>query len=126
MKSILLVEDDEDVRGWMAMFLQLHLSGFTVTTAWNGADALQKLQDFTPDAIVFDLAMPKMDGFEFRQRQLADPRLAKIPAVALTAIYDPKDAAVKLGTLVLAKGVDTEIILHTIRTMLDSPNSQMH
>jgi len=70
--SILLVDDDPDIRSAVKEFL--HHEGFTVVPAPNGADALNTLRTgFRPNVIVLDIMMPVMDGWDFRAAQLADP-----------------------------------------------------
>jgi DNA-binding response OmpR family regulator len=65
-KKILIVEDDFDLRSVYKTVLEL--KNHTVETAIHGAEALQKLQTFTPDIILLDALMPEMDGLEFLQQ----------------------------------------------------------
>lgn len=58
--SVLIVDDDEDVR--TSLERGLRLSGFTVVTAVDGADALRKINELRPDAMVLDMNMPVLDG----------------------------------------------------------------
>ena len=58
--SVLVVDDDEDVR--TSLERGLRLSGFTVVTAVDGADALRKVNELRPDAMVLDMNMPVLDG----------------------------------------------------------------
>lgn len=89
---MLVVEDDKDIRELLVEALAEE--GYVVESVANGAEALHTLsRGSLPAAIVLDLMMPVMDGEEFRKAQLADPRLAEIPVVLLTASVD---AAVKL------------------------------
>ena len=86
-KTVLVVDDDESIRETLGDVLRDE--GFTVALAENGAAALRYLQsqdetDF-PKVIVLDLLMPVMSGAEFRERQLDDPRLAKIPVVIMSS-----------------------------------------
>jgi CheY-like chemotaxis protein len=79
------VEDDADLREMMEQLL--HLEGFAPLTAPNGREALELLQAGAPvKAILLDLMMPVMDGWEFRQHQLLDPALAHIPVVVISAV----------------------------------------
>lgn len=83
-KHILVVEDDLDIRGILTELLEN--SGYEVTEAVNGADALEKLKtDTSFNLILLDLMMPIMDGFEFRSQQKNDPRISKIPVVVMSA-----------------------------------------
>lgn len=65
MANILVVEDDRDLNN--AYKIILESEGHKVETAYNGKEALKKLEDFTPDLILLDLLMPIMGGLEFLQ-----------------------------------------------------------
>jgi CheY-like chemotaxis protein len=81
---LLLVEDDVPVRDSLREALQEE--GFRVVTAANGWDALRVLRRGPrPDAILLDLMLPVMDGWDFRQEQLRDPALRDIPVLIVTA-----------------------------------------
>ena len=67
------------------MTRQLELAGFDVVNASSGSEGLECLRDDASVRVVLlDMMMPTMDGWGFRQRQLADPRLAAVPVVILT------------------------------------------
>lgn len=84
-KSILVVEDDRDIRDSVVEILEDE--GYRVASAADGEQALSLLRsaDLLPDVILLDLMMPVMDGFQFREEQLASPALAGIPVVIVTA-----------------------------------------
>lgn len=91
--SVLLVEDDDDLRTMLATVLAK--AGFSVSTACDGRAAMDALEHGAqPDAIVLDLMMPKMDGWQFRVEQKRDPVLSQIPVVVLTALSTPQAAAI--------------------------------
>jgi CheY-like chemotaxis protein len=83
--SVLVVEDDEDIVENLKLLLEGE--GLRVECAANGLAALEALAhaDPLPSVILLDLMMPVMDGFEFREAQLADPRIAAVPVVLMTA-----------------------------------------
>jgi CheY-like chemotaxis protein len=83
--TVLLVEDDDGIRQSIAELLTE--DGLTVVSAANGRDALDLLGRMAepPRVILLDLMMPVMDGWTFRSHQLADPQLAAIPVVILSA-----------------------------------------
>jgi CheY-like chemotaxis protein len=56
-----------------------------VTQAENGRVGLERLNEALPDAILLDLMMPEMDGFEFIARVRAEPRWQRIPVIVVTA-----------------------------------------
>lgn len=63
MANILVVEDDKDLNN--AYTIILESQGYTVESAFDGKEALEKLQSFEPDLILLDLLMPIMGGLEF-------------------------------------------------------------
>ena len=79
---ILVVDDYQDAREMYAEYLEF--SGFRVAEARNGAEALEKAFELTPDVILMDLSLPVMDGWEATRRLKADERTRTIPVVALT------------------------------------------
>lgn len=88
--AVLVVEDDPDLRQMMEQLL--HLEGFAPVTAPNGREALTLLRSGAPvKAILLDLMMPVMDGWEFRRQQRAEPAFADIPVIVVSAI-DPERA----------------------------------
>lgn len=82
-QTILLVDDDPDVREVLAEFLEVR--GYAVEACANGADALAYLRTGPPPhVILLDLQMPIMDGYEFRAAQANDAKLAEIPVVVIS------------------------------------------
>ena len=82
--SVLLTEDDADTQE--ALRLLLEQAGYDVIGVSHGRDALAALRGGArPCVILLDLAMPDMNGFEFRRAQLADPALEAIPVIVLSA-----------------------------------------
>lgn len=84
-RRVLLVDDDREIRGATADLLRAE--GFDVTEVEHGLDALLHLQTALPrpDAVVLDLMMPVMTGWEFREAQLADPAIAGVPVIVLSS-----------------------------------------
>ncbi|HYR79642.1 MAG TPA: response regulator [Candidatus Dormibacteraeota bacterium] len=108
--SILIVEDDEDVREAMIAFLEM--KGYSVASAGNGREALDYLRDApAPDLIITDLAMPVMDGRQFRREQLKDARLAAIPTLVITAMADRTHID---ASEILLKPVDADVLLTAV------------
>ena len=82
-KRILIVEDDDAIRYLLTD--ALCDAGYAVATATDGADALDQLDEHTPDGILLDLMMPSMDGWRFLQTCRGDERWATIPIGLLSA-----------------------------------------
>jgi CheY-like chemotaxis protein len=81
---VMVVDDDDDIRETLAGLLEDE--GYSVVAYPSGQDALDALRrGIGPRVILLDLMMPVMDGAEFRREQLADPTLADIPVVLITA-----------------------------------------
>lgn len=89
--KILLAEDEPDVQ--LIARLSLKKAGFTVVTAGNGAEALERVAAERPDVILLDWMMPDMDGFETCRRLKADPATAGIPVIFLTARVQEAEVA---------------------------------
>ena len=121
-RSVLIVEDDDDARHYLVMLAALVLSGYRVDTAHHGAEALKKVRAVRPDVILLDLMMPVMDGRQFRREQLSDPHLAAIPTVLITALADDRLAA-ELGVPVLQKPIDSRLLLSTVEAVLQGSSS---
>jgi CheY-like chemotaxis protein len=83
-RDVLVVEDDDAIRELLKELLEE--AGFRVIRAANGLEALASLRaGRAPRVILLDLAMPVMDGLEFRTTQRRDPSLATIPVVVMSA-----------------------------------------
>ncbi len=82
-KKIMAVDDERHI----VRLIQVNLerSGYQVVTAFDGPEALKKVESDKPDLIVLDVMMPKMDGFEVLKRLQASPETREIPVIMLTA-----------------------------------------
>jgi len=80
---ILVIDDEPAIRMGVVAALKRH--GYGVIAAEDGRDGLQKAGEHLPDLIVSDVMMPPPNGFELRRLMAADPRLASIPFIFLTA-----------------------------------------
>lgn len=81
---ILLVDDDENL---VEMYGErFKLSGYKVTIARNGEEALTEVQKEKPDIILLDVMMPKLDGYGTLSALKSDPKTKDIPVVMLSAL----------------------------------------
>ena len=83
MKHLLVVEDNAMSRDMLCRRLQRR--GYRVTTAEDGAQALERVRAELPDLVLMDLSLPVIDGWEVTRQLKLDPRTAHIPILALTA-----------------------------------------
>ncbi|MEN7343419.1 MAG: Hpt domain-containing protein, partial [Pseudomonadota bacterium] len=88
---VMVVDDSITVRRVTERFLKRH--EFRVTTAKDGMDAISVLQEHTPDVILLDIEMPRMDGFEFAMHVRNDGRFANIPIIMITSRTGEKHKA---------------------------------
>ncbi|OGE17566.1 hypothetical protein A3F00_05395 [Candidatus Daviesbacteria bacterium RIFCSPHIGHO2_12_FULL_37_11] len=97
MTKILIVEDD--------LFLskmykkKFEIGGFEVEVAGDGVSGLEKMKSFSPDLVLMDIMMPRLNGIEAMEKAKADPSISKIPVLILTNLSTAADAstAVKKG-----------------------------
>jgi CheY-like chemotaxis protein len=82
-KYVLIVDDNADAREILTKVLST--AGYSVLIAVDGAQAAAMLSDFTPDAIILDLMMPRMSGFELLTRLHNNPRTRAVPVIVMSA-----------------------------------------
>ena len=82
-RTVLLVDDNADMREYVARLLSG--SGFQVQTAPDGEAALETLRRARPDLVLTDVMMPRLDGFGLLRAIRADPALAELPVIMLSA-----------------------------------------
>lgn len=88
-RRVLVVDDEEDVIN--VLRLVLSKSGYDVITAASGMDGLMRAQSESPDAILLDIMMHEMDGWEVLKLLKLDEGTRNIPVVILSARVEPKD-----------------------------------
>jgi len=116
-KHILVVDDNDIIRGVLTIVLKA--AGYQVVCAANGREALDCLRAAQPPfVILLDLAMPVVDGRQFRQKQQEDATLALIPVVVVSAESDLPLIAASLGvTSYFTKPVDFAKLVEAIRVI---------
>ena len=112
MASVLIVEDENGLRDLLSLLLRT--SGYDTMTAANGMEALRRLDSRHPALVLLDLRMPVMDGWQFREAQLADPAIANIPVLCLTGMFNPLDVRRQLQVQCLPKPLSPEDLLHEV------------
>lgn len=120
---VLVVEDDQDILD--AMLDVLQAEGFSAAGVADGRQALAYLdhEGMRPDIILLDLMMPRMDGFQFRQAQLKNPRHATIPVAVVTADGRAMHKASELQAAGFArKPVGVPALLELIDRVLAGPS----
>jgi CheY-like chemotaxis protein/HAMP domain-containing protein len=126
--KLLLAEDD--MRTVYALSALLASKGAEVLVAENGREALEQLSAH-PDvhAVLMDVMMPEMDGYEAMRRLRQDPRFEALPVIALTAkaMKGERDRCLQAGASdYLTKPVDGERLLTTLRDWLEPGRSDEH
>jgi len=118
-RTIMIVDDDPDIRTALSELLEWE--GYEAIAAANGAAALAQLRNGArPCAILLDLMMPYMNGWEFRAEQLRDPELRDIPIVLLTASgYNDATVRAEFGRVeYFPKPPSPDRLLATIRLLV--------
>ena len=86
---ILVAEDDRDVRDCIEFMLRCQ--GFDVQTSCDGRELLERLDQCQPSAIVLDIMMPNMDGYELTRALRAMPEYTEVPIVMVTSMGERID-----------------------------------
>lgn len=119
-KKILLVEDTLEALHNLRDLLSME--GFEITTAVDGADAIQQLHHAVPDLIITDLRMPKVDGFMLIERLKRTHALSSIPVIIFSANATPENEirSQQLGVCrFLKKPSSIETILESIHAVFE-------
>ena len=94
--TVLVVDDQVDLRDAIAVLLESE--GYDVVDAANGREALKYLQNGTNvTAIVLDLMMPVMDGWQFLAARRRNAAWSRIPTIVVTGVAEPKQRTAELG-----------------------------
>jgi two-component system, OmpR family, response regulator MprA len=97
-KTVLVVDDSDETR--LMLLRMLHGEGYSSLEARNGVEALEKVDEYSPDLIIMDLNMPHLDGLSTTERIRAyRTHRFGVPIVAITAFdtYGMKEAAIEAG-----------------------------
>lgn len=113
---VLVVDDDPVIVRLLE--LNFRLGGFVVSSATRGDQAVERAIELTPDAVVLDVTMPGIDGYEVCRRLRAEHDLADVPVVLLTAHTQDDDLTrgYALGIVAyVTKPFDPEALVATVR-----------
>lgn len=83
-KKVLVVDDDLPILRLLE--ITLSRAGYEVVKATDGLQGLQMLQEESPDVVLLDIVMPRMDGYEMLRRMRADSSFSDLPVIVLTAL----------------------------------------
>ena len=113
MRPILVVDDDRAIRDVVSDILEM--SDYRVRTASNGVEALDQIRVEPPAAVLLDLMMPVMDGWEFLEQCRRRGPCADLPVAIMSAAHDAASAASKLGVQgYLTKPFELEAVLAVV------------
>jgi two-component system chemotaxis response regulator CheY len=120
-KTVLIVDDSEFVRNYHSGILEQ--AQFRVITAVDGSDGLEKLFTNSCDAVLTDINMSNMDGYEFIRRVRADRKYSLLPIIIVSTESESKDKRKGFeagASLYLVKPCSPEMMVENIRMILDA------
>ncbi|MCX5826182.1 MAG: response regulator, partial [Deltaproteobacteria bacterium] len=119
-KSVLVVEDSITSR--MLLKNILETSGYLVVTAVDGIDAMTRLKTEKFDAVVSDVDMPRMNGFNLTEKIRGDKKLSELPVVLVTALESREDRErgidVGANAYIVKSSFDQSNLLETLRRLI--------
>jgi two-component system alkaline phosphatase synthesis response regulator PhoP len=119
--TVLVVDDSADLRALVAESLR-KLAGFTVVTAEDGVDGLERYFEVRPACVVIDVKMPRLDGYQLIRALRGDPESSATPLVILSAMVQERDRLAGFLSGVdeyLLKPVSPLELVRTIRDVID-------
>ncbi len=126
-RSILLVEDNEDVAQFYGR--EFERKGCRIRVAVNGREALEYLKEAQPDAVLLDLWMPELDGFGVLAAMRSTPKLNGIPVMVLSARGDPDEIerALALGArdYLVKAAITPDKVVEKVEALIREPGRPM-
>jgi two-component system alkaline phosphatase synthesis response regulator PhoP len=119
MKTILIVDDEDSITGFLAMVLEDE--GYQVALASNGRQALQRLAHERVSLLLTDVMMPGMDGPALVRAMQDDLRYASIPVIFMTAVPRSLDAASCRYEAVIGKPFSVDDLLAVVARLIGPP-----
>lgn len=119
MSKVLVVDDEPNIV--LSLEFLMQQAGFEVTTAEDGETALARVAEAAPDLVLLDISLPGIGGFDVLERLRADPALAGLPVIMLTAhgreVEREKGLALGADDYV-TKPFSTRELVERVRTLL--------
>ena len=109
---LLLIEDDRFLR--KAAEAMLRRQGFTVIAAENGQTGLEAAREHLPDAILCDLIMPRMQGFQVITALKADARTSAIPVIVMSNLGEESDVRRAMAAGAVSYVVKSNVALQDV------------
>jgi len=128
-QSVLIVDDEPMTRDLLRLMLER--AGFDISEAEDGIDALEKIRDSAPDAVILDVMMPHMDGITVCEILRREEATVNLPVVMLSARTHMDAVAKGLlagATRYLSKPVSRQDLIQNLREVIagiPSPETQM-
>lgn len=119
-QHVLIVDDEPNIV--LSVEFLMKRDGFRVSVARDGEEAMERLYAERPDLVILDVMMPKLDGFEVCERIRADPELADVRILMLTA--KGREAEMKKGLALgaddyVAKPFSTRDLVQRVKSLLN-------
>jgi CheY-like chemotaxis protein len=124
--ELLIVDDDDELRELLANTLRER--GFSVTTVANGQEALDRLRSAAlPAAVLLDLNMPTMNGWQFCAAKRADAALKALPVIVLSAAAkkDPASPYYLEVDEVVPKPIEIDELLSAIERLVGGSRTRI-
>ncbi|OGR96961.1 MAG: hypothetical protein A2902_05530 [Elusimicrobia bacterium RIFCSPLOWO2_01_FULL_64_13] len=123
-KKILVVDDEIHITTLLKITLELN--GYSVAVARDGMEALEKVPTESPDLILLDIKMPRMNGWQVCEKLKSDESTKNIPVIMVTAFSqkEARERSIALGASdFIGKPFESPVLLDRIKKVLEDPSS---
>lgn len=115
-KKVLIVEDDKFIN--KAMKYKFEESGFSVKAVRTAEEGLITLNDWLPDAILLDIILPGINGYEFLRKVKMDEKLKDIPVIVASNLPESEDGTQGANEYIVKSDLDLyELVKKTIKNI---------
>ena len=118
-KRILAVDDEKLIV--LAIRHNLQLAGYDVIEAYDGREALEKIEVHRPDLVILDVMMPELNGWDVLTCIRDDPELRDTPVIMLTALgqeSDEREGIIRGADLYLTKPYEPQHLIDLVNRLL--------